>query len=92
MAKKSARHKLFERAYNKAALIQPGQVSTLTQEEHDELMRRLYPRPHPGQVPCTQCGAPTIDADRKKPARCAPGVRICGVCCWFLLKEQHADL
>jgi hypothetical protein len=92
MAKKAGSHKLFNRAYHKATLIQPGQASTLTPEEHDELMRYLYPRPHPGQVPCTKCGAPTIDKDREKPARCAPGVRICGVCCWHLLKEQHAVL
>ena len=92
MAKKPSRHKLFERAYKKAILIQPGQASTLTPEEHDELMRYLYPRPFPGQVPCQKCSEPTIDTDRKKPARCAPGVRICGICCWKLLKEQHAVL
>lgn len=89
MAKKSGRHKLFDRAYNKAALIQSGQPSTLTPEEDAELKRYLYPRPFPGQVPCQQCGEPTLDADRVKPARCQPGVRICGICCYRLLKEQH---
>lgn len=92
MGKKSGRHKLFERAYNKAALIQPGQASTLSEEEEAELRRYLYPRPFPGQVPCQKCQEPTLDADRVKPARCAPGVRICGLCCWKLLKEQHAVL
>lgn len=91
MAKKPGKHKLFDRAYHKATLIQPGQPSTLTPEEDAELRRYLY-KPFPGQVPCTKCGAPTLDADRKKPARCAPGIRICGICCWHLLKEQHAVL
>ena len=89
MGKRSGgKQKLFDRAYHKATLIQPGQDSTLTPEEHAELMRRLY-KPFPGEVPCRKCGNPTLDQDRTRPARCQRGVRICGLCCWHLLKEQH---
>ena len=87
MGKNPRRLKLFDRAFHKAALIQPGDPNPLTLEEGAELTRYLYPRPFPGQVPCQQCGGPTLDADRKKPARCKPGVRICGICCWWLLEE-----
>lgn len=92
MGKKSGgKHKLFDRAYHKATLIQPGQASTLTTEEHAELMRYLY-KPFPGEIPCQTCKSPTLDQDRTNPARCKPGIRICGLCCWKLLKEQHAVL
>jgi hypothetical protein len=83
-------NKLFSRAYNKAALIQAGQPSTLSPEEDKELRKYLYSG-FPGEVPCQECGSPTLDQDRKKPAICPRGLRICGYCCWWMLKRSQTD-
>ena len=81
-------NKLFSRAYNKAARIQAGQPSTLTPEEDAELRKYLY-KTFPGEVPCVECGSPTLDQDRLKPAICPRGLRICGYCCWWALKRSQ---
>ena len=83
-------NKLFVRAYNKAARIQAGQDNPLTPEEDAELRKYLY-RAFPGEVSCQKCGSPTLDRDRLKPAICPRGVRICGYCCWWMVKRSQAD-
>lgn len=82
--------KLFSRAYNKAAMMQPGQASALTEEEEAELRKYLY-KAFPGDVPCQECGSPTLDQDRIKPAICPHGLRICGYCCWWMVKRSQTD-
>jgi hypothetical protein len=73
---KDGRHKLFNRAYDKAVLRMP-----LTETEEKELLRYLYARPFK-TVPCQKCEHLTRDKDRSgKPYFLPRGIRMCGPCC-----------
>jgi hypothetical protein len=77
-SRSKGRHKLFNRAYDKASLIQPGAKSTLTDKEDAELRRYLYRKPVVA-VPCQICTRPTQDRDRTHQG-VPRGVRVCGPC------------
>ena len=73
---KDGRHKLFDRAYDKAVIGMP-----LTEAEEAELHRYIYARPLK-LVPCQKCEHPTRDKDRSgKPYFLPREVRMCGPCC-----------
>ena len=74
--KGDGRHKLFNRAYDKAAV-----GLDLNEAEDRELRRYIYARPFK-TVPCQMCRRETRDKDRDgKPYFMPKGIRMCGPCC-----------
>jgi hypothetical protein len=74
--KGDGRHKLFNRAYDKAVI-----GMQLTETEDQELRRYIYARPFK-IVPCQVCKHETHDKDRDgKPFFLPKGIRMCGPCC-----------
>lgn len=74
--RKKSKSRLFDKAYKKASLMQPGDQNPLTENENRELLRQLYPFPEK-YVKCQICGRETKDINRPE---LHEGVRVCGSC------------